>query len=109
MTNPTSSASDLPDELAPGRADFLRLATAVAGSDPDAIAQVLAELSCLHPAAWQLTLQAAARELIAALHVFADGNAQAVHAHLQSQAFAALDHAEVVADRHEGRPPESAG
>jgi hypothetical protein len=102
MTNPTPNPQELPDELAPARADFLRLTAAVAGNDPDAIAQVLVELSCLHPAAWQLTLQAAAREHIAALHVFADGNAQAVHAHLQSQAFGALDHAEVVADRHDG-------
>lgn len=113
MTNPTSnpppSPSELPDELAAGRAEFLRLAAAVASKNNDAVAQVLAELSVFHPAAWQLCLQAAAWEHIAALHHIAGGDAQraatpeqrskAVHLHLQSKAFKALDHAEAVADR----------
>jgi hypothetical protein len=103
MTNPSPDADpSVPDELAPGRADFLRLTTAVAGNDPDAVAQVLVELSCLNPAAWQTTLQAAAQEYLAALHHIADGDAKRVHDFLQGQAFGALDHAEVVAKRREG-------
>lgn len=95
------SNGSIPDELVPGRAEFLRLAAAVASENNDAVAQVLAELSVLHPAAWQLCLQAAAWEHLAALHHIAGGDTHAVYQHLQHKAFQALDHAEAVADRRE--------
>lgn len=88
-----------PDELAAGRAEFLRLAAAVHVKDQAAVAQVLAELSVLHPAAWQLCLQAAAREHIGALYALAGGDTAAVEQHLIGKGMSALDAAEEANDR----------
>lgn len=87
------------DELAAGRAEFLRLTAAVHVKDQDAVAQVLAELSVLHRAAWQLCLQAAAREHLGALYTLAGGDSAAVDAHLERAGMGALDAAEEANDR----------
>ncbi|GAT04907.1 hypothetical protein [Mycolicibacterium fortuitum] len=99
MTNPTPS---LPDELSDARAWFLRLCVALASGSPDGIAQVLAELSCHHAAAWQLTLQAAAREHVALLGVHTGLDPAGLAGLLERQAMDALDAADEANDRLTG-------
>lgn len=91
-----------PDELAAGRSEWFRLCAAVAAEDNDAIAQVLAGLSCLHPSAWQSTLGVGAGEYVALLEqaVFGGDRARLLE-HLGETGMAAVDHAEDAADRHE--------
>ncbi|WP_197373465.1 hypothetical protein [Mycolicibacterium baixiangningiae] len=96
MTNPTPS---VPDELSAGRAEFLRLCAALSSGSADGIANVLATLSSLHPAAWQLALQAAAREHVAALGVMTGLDPAQLAGFLERQAMDALDAAEEAADR----------
>ncbi|EHI13638.1 hypothetical protein [Mycolicibacterium thermoresistibile] len=93
----------IPDAVAPGRADALRAAAALAAGNTDGFTQVLAELSCLHPAAWQTTLGAALAEWVQLLIAVHGGNQQAALEYLEHQAFAALDRAEAVAQRREGQ------
>ncbi|OBA65738.1 hypothetical protein A5633_03390 [Mycolicibacterium elephantis] len=97
MTNRTPNT--IPDELAGGRAEFLRLCAALCAGRPDGIANVMAELSVLHPAAWQLTLQAAAREHVSALGVMTGLEPADLAGFLERQAMDALDVANEAADR----------
>lgn len=107
MTNPDDNCDDdnradgdlCPDELAAGRAEFLRLAAAMHTKDKAGVARVLAELSALPAAAWQLALQAAAFEHIGALYAIAEGDSERVEAHLLGKGLAALDVAEEANDR----------
>ncbi|CAN5757847.1 hypothetical protein BH09ACT7_BH09ACT7_18310 [soil metagenome] len=118
MTNPESDptpnpipnpSGDVPahlqfaaDVLAPGRADFLRAASAVVAGDGVGLSQVLAELSIHHPSAWQYALSAAVGEYVQLL--------LAVHGHdldttakwLNEEAFKAIGHADGVARRRQG-------
>ncbi|MGV0796227.1 hypothetical protein ABQF26_04635 [Mycolicibacterium elephantis] len=93
------SNGSIPDELAPGRAEFLRLCAAMATGSHDGIANVMATLACLHPAAYQLTLQAAAREHLAALGVMTGLDPEHLAGFIERQAMDALDHAEAVAQQ----------
>lgn len=107
-TNPTPNpdanppAKGCPDELAAGRAEFLRLCAALASGSQDGIANVLATLSTLHAAAWQLCLQAAAREHVSVLGVVLGLEPADLAAQLEREAMAALDDAEGAADRLSG-------
>ncbi|OKH76598.1 hypothetical protein EB75_02445 [Mycobacterium sp. ST-F2] len=97
--NPCGNPCPVPDSVAPGRADFYRVAAAVAADDRDGITQVLAELSLLHPAAWQSVIGAAAAEYVGLLVHLNGGDRDAVAAKLTAEAFTALDHANEVANR----------
>lgn len=108
MTNPTPNGDDnpcgqadsVPDVLVPGRAAWLRLCAATAAQDGDGIAQVLAELSCYHPSAWQTTLGTGAAEFVSLLVALCGGDIASVQARLDAEAMAAIDRAEQVTDRH---------
>ncbi|WP_067954219.1 hypothetical protein [Mycobacterium sp. NAZ190054] len=99
MTNPTNA---VPDELAAGRSAFLRLCAALAAGSEEGRTNVLAELLCLHPAAWQLTLTAAAREHVAALGVMTGLDPADLCGFLERQAMDALDTAGQANDRLTG-------
>ena len=101
-----STTKPVPDELSAGRAEFLRLCAALASGSRDGIANVMAELSILHPAAWQMTLQAAAREHVSALGVLTGLHPADLCRFLERQAMDALDTAERASDRILGNGDE---
>ncbi|NOQ58291.1 hypothetical protein [Mycolicibacterium fortuitum] len=102
MTQPTPNPDGgacVPDELAAGRAEFLRLCAALCVGSQDGITNVMVTLASVHPAAWQLTLQAAAREHVAALGVMTGLSPADLAGLLERQAMDALDAANEASDR----------